>query len=532
MAEKQTPAVEHDGWDEYRNERIYRNRGKIGFGRSLGYGVFAWFSIAMQGLVGAWLLFFYTNFAGLSAAAGASIFLVGRVADALASLLMGNFSDTLYKFKFGRKFGRRHFFILIAAPCSLIAITMWVSGMSYWYYLVTYVLTTILMSVLQIPWETLPNEMTKDYNERTKMSTTRMVLAGLGNMLVAFVPAQLFRIWPKSSPVPYLVAQIGFSVVCFILVLVTYYTTWEHFVSKKEAEDIARTNSAAQNAHSFKSELSNYFSTFSIKSFRKHMGIYLFSYLGAFIWTTIFVYYIVDVIGGTASDAGYLQSFSIVSIPVTIIAGYLVTKISPRALYTIGYSLMILAAICYGAVAVFHIHNWMVLLSIVTFAYEIGLYILYFVPWNTFPFLPDLDTLVTGQNRSGLFASVMVFINQVCLGFASVIVGYMLDWAGLVKSTAGSVQQPQSAQNMIVGLMVLGVGGLILVALLFASRFHLNRKTIKVLDDELTRLQKGGYIEDVDPNTRKVCEDLTGVSFDEITVWNSHKKPASENVIK
>ncbi len=180
------------------------------------------FSISMQGLVGAWLLFFYTTFCGLSAGQGATIFLIGRVADAIASLVMGNISDNIYKYKIGQMFGRRHIFILAAAPSVLFAITLWVAGMSYWYYLITYVITTVLMSVLQIPWETLPNEMTKDYNERTTLSTTRMVIAGLGNMLAQFVPAQLFRFYPKTSPMPYLIMQIMFSVVTFFLILITY----------------------------------------------------------------------------------------------------------------------------------------------------------------------------------------------------------------------------------------------------------------------------------------------------------------------
>ena len=83
--------VVHDGWDEYASKSIYHARGKkIGIGRSLGFGVFSMFSISMQGLVGAWLLFFYTTFCGLSAGQGATIFLIGRVADAIASLVMGN----------------------------------------------------------------------------------------------------------------------------------------------------------------------------------------------------------------------------------------------------------------------------------------------------------------------------------------------------------------------------------------------------------------------------------------------------------
>lgn len=87
---------------------------KITFGRSVGYGVFSAYDQAMQGLVGGWLLFFYTNFCELSAFAGASIFAVGRVVDAFTTLLAGNISDKFYRHKIGRALGRRHF------SCSLL----------------------------------------------------------------------------------------------------------------------------------------------------------------------------------------------------------------------------------------------------------------------------------------------------------------------------------------------------------------------------------------------------------------------------
>ncbi|GAW72990.1 hypothetical protein C5L28_001792 [Lentilactobacillus parakefiri] len=53
--------VVHDGWDEYANKRIYKSRGKIGIFRSIGFGAFSFFSISMQGLVAAWLIFFLHN---------------------------------------------------------------------------------------------------------------------------------------------------------------------------------------------------------------------------------------------------------------------------------------------------------------------------------------------------------------------------------------------------------------------------------------------------------------------------------------
>lgn len=515
----------HDGWDEYKNRRIYQRRGKIGIGRSIGFGVFSFFSISMQGLVGAWLLFFYTTFCGLSAGQGATIFLIGRVADAIASLFMGNISDNIYKYRLGRKFGRRHIFLLVAMPSVLVPITLWIAGMSYWYYLVTYLLTTILMSILQIPWECLPNEMTKDFNERTYMSTTRMVIAGLGGMLTQFIPALLFKVYPKTSPTPYLLTQIILSVVTVFLIWICYKTTWEHFVTKAEAKKLdAEAKAENGTNHGLKAELKNYFSTFKIKTFRIHMGIYLSSYFASILFSTVFVYYIVYVLGKTTSTSGFLQSLSIVSVPVTIIAGIVITKISYRAMDLFGYSLILISAIMWGILAMTKPAHIMVYLVIGMILYEIGLYILYFTPWNAFPFIPDLDTLVTGKNRSGLFASVMTFINQISQGLAGVVAGYLLDFSGFKKSATGAIAQPHSAIIMITLIMSVGVGGMIILAMYFASRFHLSKKTFKVFSAELVRLQHGGSMKDVDPHTKAICEDLTGVKYDSITYWKRNNQ--------
>jgi oligogalacturonide transporter len=517
----------HDGWDEYATKRIYQNRGKIGVWRSLGYGVFSFFSISMQGLVGAWLMFFYTTFAGLSAGQGATIFLIGRVADAVVSLVMGNVSDNVYKYKLGRKFGRRHLFILAAAPSVLVAITLWVAGMNFWYYLITYVIVTVLMSTLQIPWETLPNEMTKNFNDRTKMSTMQMVLAGLGGMLTQFIPAQLFKYFPKTSPEPYILMQAAFSILTFFLIIVTYNSTWEHFVTKdedKKMEAEALEENDGQKA-SLKSVLKNYFSTFKIKTFRLHMGIYLSSYFAATMFTTVFVYYIVYVLGKTTSLSGLLQSLSIVSIPVTIIAGFAITKISYRTLDLFGFSLILVSCFGWTFIALAKPAAEMVWLIIFMIFWEIGLYILYFAPWNAFPFIPDLDTLVTGRNRAGLFASVMTFVNQISVGVAGVVAGYLLDFANFRESASGAVVQPQSAINMIIFIVSGGVGIMILLAIFFVSRFHLSKKTFTVLSAELVRLQKGGSMKDVDPQTKAVCEDLTGVKYDSIEFWKKNDDP-------
>nr|VUD28777.1 Rhamnogalacturonide transporter RhiT [Raoultella sp. NCTC 9187] len=44
-----------------------------------------------------------------------------------------------------------------------------------------------------IPWETLPSEMTKDFNARTKLSTCRMFLSASGTFLATFIPGLLIN---------------------------------------------------------------------------------------------------------------------------------------------------------------------------------------------------------------------------------------------------------------------------------------------------------------------------------------------------
>ena len=82
----------------------------------LGYGLIDLMGGGAFTIIGAFLLFFYTTFAGLSPIEGASIIAIARLVDAVASLFIGSISDNFYKTKLGKIFGRRRFFLLIGAP--------------------------------------------------------------------------------------------------------------------------------------------------------------------------------------------------------------------------------------------------------------------------------------------------------------------------------------------------------------------------------------------------------------------------------
>ncbi len=57
---------------------------------------------------------------------------------------------------------------------------------------------------------------------------------------------------------------------------------------------------------------------------------------------------------------------------------------------------------------------------------------------------------------------------------------------------------------------------LVLLALYFSLRYKVTEKRHTILMNEISRLKEGGKKEDVDKETRIVCEELTGSKYEEL----------------
>lgn len=487
-------------------------RTSIGFGLTdiMGGGAFT--------VIGAWLLFFFTTFAGLSPVQAASIIAIARIVDAVIALFVGSFSDNLLKFKVGRKFGRRRFFLLIGSPLMLTYVLLWVSGMNYWYYLFTYLLFEVIAAMVLIPWETLPSEMTKDFNERTKMSTARMFISGTGTFLATFVPGQLLAVLGQDSPYAFLVNGAFFAILFAVCIFISYKSTWEPKLSPEEEQAIIerskQTKSFTDQLKEIGSVIKGYFTTFKIKAFRKHLGIYIFSFTAKDVFNTVFVYFCVFALGQSSTLGANLLSLSIIGIPITIVAGFLIVKFGPANLFKLSYSIMILCLIGFYMIYLTQPSSMIVMLFVTAGIYQVGRSILEFTPWNVFPFIPDVDEIVTRERREGLFAAVMTFARKSSVAVATMAVGILLETGGFVKGAA--IQSPEAVQT-IVYTLVLVTASLLLISLGIAFTFKLNKRTHGILVDEIDRLKNNGSKADVDPETKKIVENLTGYSYE--NVW-------------
>ena len=133
--------------------------------------------------VSMYLLFFYTNIFGLDPAAAAVMFLVVRIVDVIWDPLVGTFVD-----KHNPRWGKyRSYLVLGGIPLTGLAILCFWNGFSgsLLYAYVTYVGMSMLYTLINVPYGALNSSLTRDTNEITILTSTRMFMANVGGLAVS-----------------------------------------------------------------------------------------------------------------------------------------------------------------------------------------------------------------------------------------------------------------------------------------------------------------------------------------------------------
>jgi glucuronide carrier protein len=141
------------------------------------------------------LLVYYTDVAGMSAAAAGTLLLVVRLFDAVADVFAGRIVDRTYSKRFG-KF--RPFIMFGSIPLLLLSMAVFSvpqigeSGALLYAY-VTYAALGLAYSLVNIPYGSLAGAMTQDPGERAKLGSARMVGALLVSSALGIFVAPLIK---------------------------------------------------------------------------------------------------------------------------------------------------------------------------------------------------------------------------------------------------------------------------------------------------------------------------------------------------
>ena len=444
---------------------------KLSFATKLAYGAGDMGPALTSGMMVFFLLFFFTNVAGLSAGLAGSVLMVGKIWDAVNDPMVGVLSDRTRS-----RWGRRLPWIALGAiPFGLLFCLQWlvphfsdeVAINQYWlagYYIVIAILFNTFYTAVNLPYTALTAELTQDYNERTSLTSFRFAFSISGSILSLILAQAIFSLIENDPIRQY--ATLG--IVGGILAVLPFVWCLWGIRDRAIAIDNQRqpTNPGEETIPLWQQIRI----VFSNRPFLFVVGIYLCAWLGVQLTAAIIPYFVVT-----------WMELPDTTIPTVLIAiqGTALAMLFPwskaseylgkKVVYFMGMGIWIVAEI-----GLFFLQpgqtGWMYVLAVMA---GIGVSTAYLIPWSMLPDTIELDELQTGQRREGVFYAFMVLLQKFGLALGLFLVGQALEFSGFQESLPGKPipVQPDSAL-MAIRIAIGPLPTIVLVAGLILAYFY------------------------------------------------------------
>jgi GPH family glycoside/pentoside/hexuronide:cation symporter len=212
---------------------------KLSLKEKLGYSVGDTASHFVWDMVGFWILIFYTDTYGISAAAAGTIMLIARFWDMASDPLMGIIAD-----RTNTKWGKfRPYILWMAVPYGILAILTFTTPDfgetgKIIYAGTTYLLLMTVFTAINLPYSSLGAVMTGDSLERTELNSYRFVFAFIGQLIVSGTALTLAKFFGNGNDAQgYQITLIVFSIISFGLFMITFFTTKERVAPPKAQKE-------------------------------------------------------------------------------------------------------------------------------------------------------------------------------------------------------------------------------------------------------------------------------------------------------
>ncbi len=173
---------------------------RLRYSEKLAYACGDFASSMFWKLFSMFLLFFYTDVFGITAAAVGTMFLVTRVWDAINDPMMGIIADRTHT-----RWGKfRPYLLFVAVPFAIIGVlTFTVPDLSangkLIYAYATYTLMMMVYTAVNVPYASLMGVMTADSSERTSLASFRFIGAFTGGLFVTATANYLVEYFGKGD---------------------------------------------------------------------------------------------------------------------------------------------------------------------------------------------------------------------------------------------------------------------------------------------------------------------------------------------
>jgi len=452
---------------------------KLSWAQRIGFGSGDLAQNLIYQTVATYLLFFYTNVFGIDPMKAAFMFLIVRLVDVIWDPFVGAFVD-----KRNPKLGKyRAYLVLGGIPLTGLAILTFWDGFSgqLWYAYVTYVTLSLCYTLVNVPYGALNASLTRDTDEITKLTSTRMFMANMGGLAVQFgVPATIQYFapnndWsqPAASGVWFAVmtayALVGFGLLCFC-----YTQTKERIVMQADQIDTVR--------------YSDLFTEF-IRN--RPLRVLAFFFITAFAMLAV---------GGSASayymqyNVGHAQALPYFNL-VGVIPAFIFLPLVPVIRRSIGKKRLFYIFLTVSVVGMAMLYvvsttpglkEQLWLIFVAQFIKSTGVIVATGYMWALVPEVISYGEWKSGRRISGVVNALTGIFFKAGFALGGVVPGVVLAVTGF---NAKEASQSALAQQGILWLVVVIPAILLLLAMFIISKYELDDQRIAEIDKEIEERQ-------------------------------------------
>lgn len=451
--------------------------------QKLVYGLGDWGTSAATTVRNVFWFFFLTSVVGLNAGLAGSIFLVGRLWDAVNDPLVGALSDRL-----DTRWGRRRPFLLFGAIPFGLAFTLlflvppWEGSQARAaYYIVVFLLFDSLYTMINVPYSALMPELTSDYDERSSLAGWRIAVA----ILASLVTAGLFKYLAEELFAPYFGGGVlgirrGYALSAAlwgITLTLPYFVLVRTFREKEQRAVGGKIR-----------PLQTFREVFSNRPFRLAALVYLLTFTTVDIVLLVFIRFLVDYVRVEPGFDNVLLAtvlgLAFITMPLTVA---LMHRLGKRRAYIVNMGFLAIVLAIMSQVPPGG-QNQVLIAGI--FA-GLGYGAANTLPWALVADVIEADELKTGERREGSYYGYLVFFRKLAAGLATFSVGHVLEATGFVSSVQGSafVVQPEAALMAMRFFIGVVPPIMLLLAIIAVWRYPLDREHYEEIREQLRARQ-------------------------------------------
>lgn len=420
----------------------------------------------------AFLMIYYTDYAGVNALAVGTIMMVSRIFDGVSDIIMGILVDRT-KSRFGKA---RPWLLRMCVPFAVSGVllfsvpTSWAATPKLVYVFITYnLVSTVIYTAINVPYSALNALMTQDPYERSVLSIFRNLLATAGTLTINLCTLPLVEYfgdnasaWTKTFCVLGLLAVAAF--------LINFFGTKE----RVRPSGAAQNKGAGQKAPDVP-VMTGIKALFQNKYWIMMTGMLALFFLMYSVNGGATVYYAKDILGDRNLVGTINGIFNIVQIAGMFFIAMLVKKYGKRNVFAAGLVLDIIGML------ILNFSNGVIGMIIVSSIIRgVGNACGGATMWAMVSDTIDYGEWKTGVRTEGLVNSACSFGYKIGNGIGSALLGLILEIGGYVGEAA---TQTASALASIRVCFVWIPVAVYIAGLVIMKFYHLDREFAGIMKD-------------------------------------------------